>query len=229
MAAWLLKAMIAWVPAQAPADVALYDSIANDFASVALDAAEQPVFPGELGRARTALLMASIASWESGYHAGVDDGRITGDGGSSYCIMQVRVIGKTAEGWTGRDLTSDRQKCLRVALRHIRESFRWCHRSALEDRLAGYTVGSCRENERLSRTRVSRAERFWSRNPSVRRSLDSDPSLSFMAKNVTIVAVGGRVVLHGSVENEQERAAVEAHARQAPGVENVDNQLQLER
>jgi len=165
LASWLLVAMTTWVPPQSDADRARLDNIAHDFAAVALDPAEDPAFSGEYGRAKTALLMASIASWESGYRADVDDGRTTGDHGQSYCIMQVRVIGKTREGWTGKDLTSDRQKCMRVALRHIRESFRWCQASALEDRLAGYTVGSCRENERFSRDRVLRAKFFWGKNP----------------------------------------------------------------
>lgn len=165
LASWLVVAMTTWVPPQSDADRVRYESIARDFASVALDGAEEPAFTGEFGRAKTALLMASIASWESGYRADVDDGRTTGDHGQSYCIMQVRVIGKTREGWSGKDLVSDRQKCVRVALRHIRESFRWCSALAQEDRLAGYTVGSCKDNERFSRDRVGRAKWYWNKTP----------------------------------------------------------------
>ncbi len=165
LASWLVVAMTAWVPPQSDADRVRYASMAHDFAAVALDNAEEPPFQGEFGRAKTALLMASIASWESGYRADVDDGRTLGDHGSSYCIMQVRVLGKTPEGWVGKDLTSDRQKCFRVALRYIRESFRWCAALQQEDRLAGYTVGSCKENERFSRDRVGRAKWYWNRNP----------------------------------------------------------------
>jgi hypothetical protein len=165
LASWVLAAMMTWVPLRSDAELTRYDAIAHDFAAVALDAAEEPPFSGDLGRAKTALLMASIASFESGYRADVDDGRTTGDHGQSYCIMQVRVIGKTREGYAGKDLIEDRKKCMRVALRFIRESFRWCQASALEDRLSGYTVGSCKENERFSRDRVLRDKWFWNKSP----------------------------------------------------------------
>lgn len=165
LSTWLVVAMTTFVPPQSDTDRARYESMAHDFAAVALDNAEEPAFEGDLGRAKTALLMASIASWESGYRADVDDGRTLGDHGQSFCIMQVRVIGKTREGWAGMDLTSDRTKCLRVALRHIRESFHWCASSVQEDRLAGYTVGSCRQNEHFSRDRVGRAKWFWNKSP----------------------------------------------------------------
>ncbi len=163
---WLVGAMIAWVPLQRDADRARYESIARDFAAVAFDEKEQPVFTGDMGRAKTALLMASIASFESSYRADVDDGRTTGDHGQSFCLMQVRVAnGKTAEGWTGQDLVQDRKKCLRAALKRIRISFEWCHDRVLEDRLAGYTSGSCRDNEPLSRNRILRAKSYWARTP----------------------------------------------------------------
>ena len=167
VATWLVSAMVAWVPLQRDADRARYDSMAKDIVAVAFDETEEPVFAGDLGRAKTALLTASIASFESGYRADVDDGRITGDHGSSFCIMQVRVVGasKTGEGWTGADLIKDRQKCLRAALHRIRISFNWCKDHSVDDRLAGYTVGTCRDNEHLSRDRVQRAKAFFGRAP----------------------------------------------------------------
>jgi hypothetical protein len=162
---WLVGAMIAWVPTRTPADEARYASIARDLATVVLDPTEEPAFTGEDGRARTALLLASIASWESGYRADVDDGRVKGDHGTSVCLMQVRVFGKTKEGWTAKDLTEDRQKCFRVALRLVRTSFEWCKARVLEDRLAGYTVGTCREAEPLARARFGRARNYWGKHP----------------------------------------------------------------
>ncbi len=167
VAAWLVGAMVAWVPPQHEVDRDRYDSIAHDVVAVAFDKTEEPVFAGELGRAKTALLMASIASFESGFRADVDDGRVTGDHGESFCLMQIRVFGKTAEGWTGADLVHDRQKCMLAGLRRIRTSFAWCKDHALADRLAGYTVGTCRDNEHLSRDRVWRAKAFWARSPFV--------------------------------------------------------------
>lgn len=162
---WLVGAMIAWMPPQRDADRVRYESIAKDMVAVAYDPNEAPVFTGDAGRAKTALLMASIASLESGYRADVDDGRTTGDHGQSFCLMQVRVVGKTAEGWTGRDLVSDRKKCFRAALKRIRISFEWCKDHAVDDRLSGYTVGTCRDGEPLSRNRVGRAKVYWSHTP----------------------------------------------------------------
>ncbi len=162
---WLVGAMMAWVPPQRDVDRTRYEAIANDLVSVVYDEQEQPAFTGDAGRAKTALLMASIASFESGYRADVDDGRTTGDHGRSYCLMQVQVVGKTSEGWTGRDLVTDRTKCFRAALKRIRISFDWCKDHALEDRLAGYTSGLCRDGEHLSRDRVWRAKAYWARLP----------------------------------------------------------------
>jgi len=162
---WLVGAMVAWVPMQRDVDRARYESIASDIAAVALDGTEEPVFAGEVGREKTALLMAAIASLESGYRADVDDGRTTGDHGQSFCVMQVRVLGKTGEGWTGPDLIADRKKCLRAGLHRIRTSFTWCKDHAVDDRLAGYTVGTCRDNEHLSRDRVQRAKAYFLRTP----------------------------------------------------------------
>ena len=164
---WLVGAMVAWVPIPMQRDVdrTRYESIAHDIATVALDGTEEPVFAGDRGREKTALLMAAIASFESGYRADVDDGRTTGDHGQSFCVMQVRVLGKTGEGWTGKDLIADRQKCLRAGLHRMRISFTWCKDHAVDDRLAGYTVGTCRDNEHLSRDRVQRAKAYFLRTP----------------------------------------------------------------
>ena len=165
---WLVGAMLAWVPPlpqQINVDRTRYETIAHDFVEIAFDEQEAPVFVGENARAKTALLMASIASFESGYRADVDDGRITGDHGRSYCLMQVQVVGKTSEGWTGKDLVTDRMKCFRAALKRIRISFDWCKDHALEDRLSGYTSGTCRDEEHLSRDRIWRAKSYWARLP----------------------------------------------------------------
>jgi hypothetical protein len=167
VAAWLVGAMMAFSPpiVKTPAEQARYEAIARDLAAVTFDANEKPAFEGEDGRAKTALLMAAIASFESGYRADVDDGRTRGDHGNSWCLMQVRVIGKTREGYTGEDLVKDRTKCFRVALRLIRQSFAWCKTLPIEDRLAAYTVGVCKENEPLARNRFYRARSYWKDHP----------------------------------------------------------------
>ena len=165
VATWLVGAMLSWVPPAHDADRVRYEAIARDIVSVAYDEAEQPIFTGDGGRAKTALLMASIASFESGFRADVDDGRTTGDHGRSYCLMQVQVFGHTTEGWTGHDLVTDRKKCFRAALSRIRYSFEWCKSHALEDRLSGYTTGLCRDGEHLARDRFFRARSYWSHTP----------------------------------------------------------------
>jgi hypothetical protein len=162
---WLVGAMISWVPPAHDADRVRYESIAQDLVSVVYDSSEQPAFTGPDGRAKTALLMASIASFESGYRADVDDGRTTGDHGRSYCLMQIQVFGRTTEGWTGHDLVADRKKCFRAALQRIRYSFQWCKSHAIEDRLSGYTTGLCRDREHLARDRFFRARAYWARSP----------------------------------------------------------------
>ncbi len=162
---WLVGAMLSWVPPLHDSDRVRYEAIARDLVAVAYDDAEAPIFSGEGGRAKTALLMASIASFESGFRADVDDGRTTGDHGRSYCLMQVQVFGRTAEGWTGHDLVADRKKCFHAALKRIRYSFDWCKSHALEDRLSGYTTGLCRDGEHLARDRFFRARAYWARTP----------------------------------------------------------------
>ncbi len=62
---------------------------------------------------------------------------------------------------------------------------------------------------------------------SIRRSLMGDSALSFTAKNVKIITVGTRVTLRGTVKNADERATIERRARDAAGVTDVDDQLEV--
>jgi hypothetical protein len=165
LASWLMTAMVAWnPPAQhregegAARD--RYASIAHDFAEVALDQAEKPLFDGPNGRAQTALLMASVASAESGYRRDVDTGVLKGDHGRSWCILQVQVHGHTAENWTGQELVEDRKRCVRAGLHKMQESFATCKAMPLADRLAQYTLGRC-EHEPKAAWRVRRALAWW--------------------------------------------------------------------
>lgn len=169
LASYLVSAMTAWTPPQQHpegAEVARqrYESIARDIATVVSDEKEFPIFAGDHGRTQTALLLAAIASFESAFRADVDDGRVRGDSGVSWCVMQVQVRGKTAEGWTGKDLVSDRQKCLSAALHLVRESFTMCKSMPLSYRLSGYTSGTCRA-EREAEYRTGRAVRWFKQHP----------------------------------------------------------------
>jgi hypothetical protein len=168
LVAYLVAAMIGWVPlhAHAPSESpdearARYESIARDAVAVAFDDAEAPLFSGPEGRTQTALLMLSVASYESNYGQRVDDGRGLGDHGHSYCLMQLRVgRGITREGWTGPELTTDRKLCFRAGLHILRASFGVCHALPVDDRLSAYATGHCFADAAISRSRVSRA-RAW--------------------------------------------------------------------
>lgn len=169
LAAWLLGAMVTWSPPAvhregAEEARARYESIADDIAFVSLDPDEPPVFEGTSGRAKTALLVAAIASYESGYRKDVDTGQVRGDHGKSWCIMQIQVRGKTAEGWTGEDLVEERKRCVRAALHRIRASFVMCRKLPLLDRLSGYTLGRCRK-EPKAEWRTLRAMKWWQAHP----------------------------------------------------------------
>ncbi len=169
LAAWLLSAMISWNPPAQHREgekVAQerYASMAQDFASVALDAEEPPLFEGPTGRAQTALLVASVASSESGYRRDVDSGATRGDHGRSWCILQVQVYGHTPEKWTGEELVQDRKRCIRAGLHRMRESFAACKSLPLLDRLSGYLSGSC-HTDGQSEYRTRRALSWWKKHP----------------------------------------------------------------
>ncbi|CAN5859035.1 hypothetical protein BH11MYX4_BH11MYX4_57750 [soil metagenome] len=63
----------------------------------------------------------------------------------------------------------------------------------------------------------------------IRRSVVADSSLSFNAKNVKIITVGGKVTLRGPVKSDAEKATIESKAKSAPGVTEVDNQLEVKK
>jgi|SRR5579863_5098567 hypothetical protein len=166
---YLVTAMLSWVPlhAHAPLESAddargRYESIAQDVASVVLDGGEEPLFGGSSGRTETAILMLSVASFESSFKKSVDDGAGRGDHGRSYCLMQIHVgTGTTPEGWSGPQLVENRKACFRAALHMLRGSFGVCHNLPVEDRLSAYATGRCLPNVKISRSRIGRARAFW--------------------------------------------------------------------
>jgi len=62
----------------------------------------------------------------------------------------------------------------------------------------------------------------------IRKEILADDSLSSNAHNVKIITSGGIVTLRGPVKNQQEKATVEAKAKQVPGVTKVDSFLEVE-
>ena len=159
--AYLFAAMTSWSPlsahayAEAPAVTeARYARIAEEVAATVAD--EAPLFAGNDGRAKTALYVLAIASYESGgFRADVLSCQTRGDGGRSYGLYQ----------------SSDRMACESVhaatviALRQVRQSWTVCHDAPQEARLGAYTAGNCEAGARSSATRVRRAQRYWTVHP----------------------------------------------------------------
>ncbi len=63
----------------------------------------------------------------------------------------------------------------------------------------------------------------------VRRAVVGDGALSFDAKNVKIVTVGGKVTLRGPVKSEAEKTSIAAKAKAVSGVTSVDDQLEVQK
>ena len=63
----------------------------------------------------------------------------------------------------------------------------------------------------------------------IRRAVVGDKALSFTAKNVKIITTGTKVTLRGPVKSDQEKAVIEARAKQTAGVTEVDNQLEVKK
>jgi hypothetical protein len=173
---------------------ARYESIARDLVEVVYDQNEQPLFKDSQGRAKTAQVMLAVATYESGFRRDVDYGlgpKARGDGGKSWCLMQVllgrpgKVSGKTRGhiyvrpdgrmgyttnpmvGWGGEDLVNDRKACFRAGLAVLRDSFHSCGRQALRDRLSVYASGRCQNKGGLaaSHTRMGLALRWMKNEP----------------------------------------------------------------
>jgi hypothetical protein len=152
MLAYLVAAMIAWAPltparlhGEAPEHArGRYQDFAAALVSVVYDAQEPAL---REGRARTAVELASVAFWESGFSEIVDEGRCapgTCDFGIAWTLYQIHDGGGlTLDGplwmyardrpqaWLlehadsvirGPDMVQDRQLAARVALHLFRRS-----------------------------------------------------------------------------------------------------------
>jgi osmotically-inducible protein OsmY len=63
----------------------------------------------------------------------------------------------------------------------------------------------------------------------VRGAIMDGSRLSYAARNVIVVVSKGVVTLRGQVSDARASAAIEQRARRTPGVERVDNQLEVSR
>lgn len=136
-----------------------FESIATDMATVVMDPDEEPVFSGSQARIKTGALLLGIAYYEGGgFSRAVDFGNERGDNGRSWCLMQINLgkrqvqnpnkpgtywedsARRTDEGWTGRELVTDRVKCFRAALHFVKRTWGCGH---FTDHLTTYASGQC--------------------------------------------------------------------------------------
>jgi hypothetical protein len=157
---------------------ARYQDIAESIVRNAYDPNIKPAFGGPKGRLQTALTVTMMFFWESGYRKDVDMGLARGltskmglnDHGRSWCMGQVNLGKKTwsdpetgekfddsekatAEGWTGRDLVGDHNKCVVATIRILRGSMYDCRELPIEERLAAYIAGTCESKEAAAESR----------------------------------------------------------------------------
>lgn len=167
LAAYLYAAMTAWSPLAQhhyaegePVTVARYQDIAESIASVALDPAEPPVFAGDDGRARTAVLLAAIASLESGgFRSDVAwcSASGLGDHGHAAGLWQSHRS-KSRACWS-------LQSAAHLALEQVRESFVACQALDPAVWLAAYASGSCSRGWVQARNRWDRAASWMAGHP----------------------------------------------------------------
>lgn len=153
------------VSSEAPAVTwARYEAIASDIAEVASAPDVEPLFRGSDARARTAILLASVAVSESQLRADVDACTRKGDGGKSATIFQLQRA--------PREACTDRQLATRIAIERVRASMTQCRTMPESERLAAYISGSCRKGVGESKRRFERAFRWMRQHPVFDASLD---------------------------------------------------------
>jgi len=163
LTSYLLAAMTSWMPVhehahgEAPeATQARYAAIAQDVAEIALDPDEQPLFEGEDGRVKTALLLLAVAFHESNYRGEIDAGRCKPyecDHGKAFSIWQLHPedglvfdgdvftfarnrstswrMDHASEIFDGAALVRDRKLAARMALHMLRYSMKNAHSLAI--------------------------------------------------------------------------------------------------
>ncbi len=168
MAAWVQILAARWVGEEPAAQLVRRENIARAAWTVAHDPHEPALFGGPQGRAKTALFMLSIASFESGYHRRVDNGEKRGDKGNSSCLMQVWTpcrSCRTPDGWTGDDLVASHERCFRAGLHALAMSLERCAHLKGSDKFSLYTNGQCTTGAWAARHRVARAEAWLTEHP----------------------------------------------------------------
>jgi hypothetical protein len=179
LAAWLLSIMLSASPpgkSRHPAEAiesaaqgkARYAAIARAIAQVSHDPKEAPLYQGSQARAKTAALLLAISYHESTWRRHVDLGigpRALG-GGRYWCMMQIAVPkGKTAEGWTGRQLVQNRERCFRAGLHILQRGKRYCGKRGGSSFINHYASGYCDRGGQAVARRVRTYRRWLHKHP----------------------------------------------------------------
>jgi hypothetical protein len=137
---------------------ARYQAIAADIATAAEDPAEAPFFAGDDGRVRTAVLLAAVASFESGgFVAAVVDCRKPGDHGGAWGLYQSHRDRRMA--------CAGVESASHLALAQFRESVRACQQLPPALWLSAYASGRCSSGHDASRQRWARASAWMLAHP----------------------------------------------------------------
>lgn len=141
---------------------ARYGDLAEAVARVAYDPDEPPLFAGPHGRAKTALLLLSVAYHESGFRRDVGTGELRGDHGRSCSYFQFNIgTGTNLAGHTCDDLLASHEVAARDALKLVRVAMRTCIRLSVPNRLSMYVSGRCVPH-RQAKARYTTAMRWFS-------------------------------------------------------------------
>lgn len=143
IAAFLLGLMTYWVPPKEH-ELPRYKSIVVDAMTVSY---EGEILDG-LSPVEQAVVILSVASFESRYSEAMDTGRKRGDKGESVCLGSIRVRHDRA---LREYIAHDRKECFRRILARVKFSWDKCQRFEFEDRLSMYIKGSCERRHRYSR------------------------------------------------------------------------------
>lgn len=135
-----------------------------DTAAARVYSIEEPtITAGPWAREETLVQLLAIAHHESqGFCRAVDEGKRTGDRGSSVCACGIMVGHGRAEGFTRRELLADLGPCYTVGLHRLQNSWRRCT-AMPHGRLRTYASGRCDRGGRESADMIIRAQSWWGR------------------------------------------------------------------
>ena len=136
-----------------------HQDIAKTIVQVITDPLTRLPITGDNPMVKSALLMASIASYESHFARNADacTGNGVGDNGISFGLWQTQTPRSTT--------CNNRASALRQAIKIVNISFDYCKNSPLRDRLAAYACGRCDCGQADSEKKMGRAMRYLAKHP----------------------------------------------------------------